>query len=99
MGCARFGTLGERGNTSRRTRTYNLLVKSQLTGVISGDSATPSGTANPTPSSSPSSGAQNTSTTDPDLAAVIDAWPTLPEAVKAGIVAMVEAVRPTRRQP
>ena len=28
---------------------------------------------------------------DPDLAAVIDAWPSLPEAIKAGIVAMIEA--------
>ena len=28
---------------------------------------------------------------DPDLPRVIDAWPALPEAVKAGILAMVEA--------
>ncbi|HUS46374.1 MAG TPA: hypothetical protein VM219_10195 [Phycisphaerae bacterium] len=28
---------------------------------------------------------------DPDLQRVIDAWPNLPEAVKAGIVAMVRA--------
>lgn len=28
---------------------------------------------------------------DPDLAAVIDAWPDLPDAVRAGIVAMVRA--------
>ncbi len=28
-----------------------------------------------------------------DLVAVIDVWPTLPEAVKAGIVAMVKAVK------
>jgi len=28
---------------------------------------------------------------DPGLAAVIDAWPELPEAVRAGIVAMVKA--------
>ena len=28
---------------------------------------------------------------DPDLAAVIDAWDRLPEAVRAGIVAMVKA--------
>ena len=28
---------------------------------------------------------------DPDLVAVIDAWPRLPKPVKAGIVAMVRA--------
>jgi hypothetical protein len=29
--------------------------------------------------------------TDPDLATIIDAWGRLPEAVRAGIVAMVKA--------
>jgi hypothetical protein len=29
--------------------------------------------------------------TDPDLAAVIAAWPTLPPAMRAGVVAMVKA--------
>ncbi len=29
--------------------------------------------------------------TDPDLAAVIDAWDRLPEAIRAGIMAMVKA--------
>jgi hypothetical protein len=29
--------------------------------------------------------------TEPDLATVVDAWDRLPEAVKAGIVAMVKA--------
>jgi hypothetical protein len=33
----------------------------------------------------------DTCQTDPDLAAVIDAWDRLPEAVRAGIVAMVRA--------
>ena len=28
---------------------------------------------------------------DPDLARVLEAWPTLPEALRAGIVAMVKA--------
>ncbi len=31
--------------------------------------------------------------TDPDLAAVVEAWPDLPEAIKAGILAMVKAAR------
>ena len=42
------------------------------------------------------SGAVDTETApiDPDLAAVIDAWPGLPEAAKAGIVAIVRAYDP-----
>ncbi|NOT02111.1 MAG: hypothetical protein HOP29_15975 [Phycisphaerales bacterium] len=31
--------------------------------------------------------------TDLELAAVVAAWPTLPDAIKAGIVAMVNAAR------
>ena len=40
------------------------------------------------------SGAQAapTSVSDPDLAAVVKAWPELPESVRAGIAAMVKAV-------
>jgi hypothetical protein len=35
--------------------------------------------------------ATDTCQTDPDLAAVVDAWDRLPEAVRAGIVAMARA--------
>jgi hypothetical protein len=35
-------------------------------------------------------------TTDLDLAVVVDAWPDLPEAIKAGIMAMVKAASPDR---
>ncbi|MGO9112708.1 MAG: hypothetical protein ACLP9L_26035 [Thermoguttaceae bacterium] len=35
----------------------------------------------------------------PDLAAVVDAWPHLPEAIKAGIVAMVKAPSVRQRDP
>jgi len=31
--------------------------------------------------------------TDPDLAAIVTAWPTLPEPIRAGILAMVRAAR------
>ena len=34
--------------------------------------------------------------TDPDLAAVVAAWPELPAAIRAGIVAMVKAASPER---
>jgi hypothetical protein len=34
---------------------------------------------------------QRATSSDPDLAAVIDAWDRLPEAVRAGIVAIVKA--------
>jgi hypothetical protein len=30
---------------------------------------------------------------DPDLARLIHAWPTLPEALRAGILAMIDAAR------
>ena len=33
---------------------------------------------------------------DPDLVAVVTAWPKLPEAVKAGIVTMVKAAKDDR---
>ena len=41
---------------------------------------------------SPKSNDTKNDTKDPDLALVIDAWPELPEAVRAGIMAMVRAV-------
>jgi hypothetical protein len=34
---------------------------------------------------------------DPALAALIEAWPTLPEAVRDGVVAMVKAVSDSAR--
>jgi hypothetical protein len=33
--------------------------------------------------------------TDPELTLILERWPALPEAVRAGIVAMVRAVRAT----
>ncbi len=41
----------------------------------------------------PSTGPSTQVLEDPDLRVVVDRWPALPDAVKAGIVAMVEAVR------
>jgi hypothetical protein len=38
---------------------------------------------------------QDTCKTDPDLAAVVAAWPELPDAIKAGIGAIVRAAHAT----
>ena len=38
-------------------------------------------------------GGARTLQNDPELAAVVNAWPTLPQAVKAGIAAMVKSVK------
>jgi hypothetical protein len=75
-------------NAPRRTRTYNPLIKSQTSGNRKDDSGKDLGI------SPPSVGprlATDTRQTDPDLATVVNAWDRLPEAVRAGIVAMVKA--------
>ena len=55
-----------------------------LINTYSGKAATPSSTpSNPT----------EISPTDPDLQYLNDAWPTLPQAIRAGILAMVEAAK------
>jgi len=49
-------------------------------------------TANPAPGGAKSGALiPKKPATDPALAALIDAWPTLPEAIRAGILAMVRA--------
>ena len=80
-------------NAPRRTRTFNTRIKSPLQHFTTDDKTNTSKPCNAHTSSSPSSCAQERSKTDPDLAKLIDAWPTLPEPVKAGIRAMVEAAR------
>ncbi|HLP85469.1 MAG TPA: hypothetical protein VK157_14065 [Phycisphaerales bacterium] len=39
----------------------------------------------------PPNGQDSAASTDPDLATIIAAWPTLPAAMKAGVVALVKA--------
>lgn len=56
--------------------------KSGNIGPVSGDPIAPA-----TPPATP---------TDPELAAVAAAWPTLPPAIRAGIVAMVAAAGPAK---
>jgi len=70
-----------------RTRTFNLLIKSQsATPEIPGKKAHSENCAAP----GAAVGSENTPI-DPDLAAVVDAWPKLPEAIRAGILAMIRA--------
>jgi hypothetical protein len=45
----------------------------------------------PENSTSPASGGAKSGALDPVLTAVIDAWPELPEAIRAGILALVHA--------
>ena len=73
---------------SRRTRTYNPLIKSQLTsgrnsfrGQVKGEQEVSLSLSLP----------YSSGETAPDLSAVVEAWPFLPEPLKAGIVAMVKA--------
>jgi hypothetical protein len=78
------------GSAPRRTRTFNPLIKSQPTDRRNpcqsqgkrqhGDALAPS--LPPGPADLP-----------PDLAALVAAWPTLPEPIRAGMMAMVRAAR------
>ena len=52
----------------------------------------PEGKANSEKCAAPGAAVQiDNSTLDPDLQTIIDRWPALPDAVKAGILAMVQA--------
>ena len=75
---------------TRRTRTDDLsFTKARDDSATNDDSRTCDGDS-ATPSSSPGSRANNRPLDD-DLRHLIDAWPTLPEPVRAGILAMVKA--------
>ena len=92
----RAGTAARHGaaireSASSRTRTLDPLIKSQSAQVKG------QGVARECPHSGPQSAAEPAPAAggDPDLAAVVAAWPTLPAAVRAGVVALVRAtVRP-----
>ena len=84
-GTERFGA-GFR-SAPRRTRTFDPLIKSQ-TGIVENKGLT----AHP-PHHAPQSVADSIpdAPTDPELAAVVAAWPDLPPAIRAGVLALVKA--------
>lgn len=81
----------DRQNAGEGTRTPNLLIRSQT--VQSENKAH----SDDCPHSGPQTGAgigfvsRFPDPTDPDLSALVAAWPTIPPAVRAGIVALVKA--------
>jgi len=73
-----------RVNSIPRTRTCNPLIKSQNPVEDSqGVTSSAHQIAHQTDANHPPA--------NPDLHAIVEAWPDLPDAVKAGIVAMVKA--------
>ncbi len=77
-------------NALCRTRTYDPLIKSQQGDSASGDPAKTCDGDPATPNSSHDSSSGNPPLDD-DLRRVVEAWPTLPDPVRAGILAMIEA--------
>ena len=79
------------GGTQTHTRISAKRILSPQTDFRSGEKTDTCDGDSEAPSSSPGSRNRNQADSDPDLAKVTDAWPALPEAIKAGIVAMVRA--------
>ncbi len=82
------------GSAPRWTRTINPLIKSQRAdsskGRISiGLRLPPESVAAPLPHD-----IRQSEPADADLAALVEAWPRLPEAIRAGILAMVRTCKP-----
>jgi hypothetical protein len=86
--CFRDISVSQILSAPRRTRTYNPLIKCQTSGNPNSGCRKDLRIATPPVSHHFPT---DTCQTDPDLTAVIHAWDRLPEAVRAGIVAMVRA--------
>ena len=80
---------------TRETRTRDLSFTKARGHSTTHDQTGACESRSATPSSSPSSSGGNPPLND-DLRGLIDAWPSLPEPVRVGIVAMVRAARSTR---
>ena len=77
-------------NTPGETRTPDPRIRNPMPESITDQSTTTYNDGSATPASNPDT-LDGNSPGDPDLAAVVEAWPDLPDAIRAGIVAMVEA--------
>ena len=77
----------QRDGATCRARTDDLRFTKPLAHLISGEVTEPCEGGGEGPSRFPSTPVQ----IDPDLTAVVDSWSRLPEAVRAGILAMVRA--------
>ena len=71
-------------------RTHDVQLGKLETQRISGDSGKTYKTSPATPASNPDNPAQNQAQ-DPDLAAIVKVWPTLPSATRQAIVAVAKA--------
>ena len=77
----------KQSNTPGRIRTCDLRIRSPRVDSVnnSGDVTYKPGTADP------ATYHDSSSKIDPDLGRVVDAWPALPDALKAAILALIEA--------
>jgi hypothetical protein len=72
-------------------RSANAARVREISGSESSGQEVENGFSAPRPSDGDSPTGTTAEANDPDLAAVVAAWPDLPEPIKAGIVAMVKA--------
>ena len=76
-----------------QARTADPLLVRQEAQSVSPDDSSTSGGDETSPSRFPSSRVQEALRADPELEGLIEAWPELPDALRAGIVAMVKAAQ------
>ncbi len=78
-------------NTPGRTRTCDREIRNQFDGDVTAETNGNYDNDPSAPTSTATSRTKNEQPSDPDLQRVIDRWSDLPTAIKAGIVALVNA--------